>query len=1035
MDIRIHMQNLYDQFLTPPIEYRGKPFWSWNGELHEEELIRQIHILKRMGFGGFFMHSRTGLATEYLGEEWFRLTNRCAEESTKSNMEAWLYDEDRWPSGTAGGMVTVNPEYRMRFLCMRIVPGDRFHWTNDSAAAFSCTLSGLCYKDIARLEASTPTAAYAGQSVLLFTIEEMEPSSFYNGYTYVDTMNREAINRYIELTHQKYKEHCGDKFGTSIHGVFTDEPHRGAVMAGFGCSNENRLQMTPWTKKLPEEFLKRFGYDIISLLPELFLQPNGRKISQVKWHYMELLQELFLENYAKPIYEWCEKNSLKLTGHVLHEDSLTSQAVMQGSLMRFYEWMHAPGVDVLTEGNRNYWIVKQLTSVARQLGKEWLLSELYGCTGWQMNFQGHKEVGDWQALFGINLRCHHLSWYTMEGEAKRDFPASISHQSAWWRDYDYVESYYARFGFLMHQGKPCCDILVVNPIESLWCQIHSGWANGLSPTTPEIQEIERRYRELFLWLAKAHLDFDYGDEEMLGRLSAIEKDENGKPVLRVGMASYRTVLLGGMTTVRSTTLELIERFLQAGGSVIFIGDAPGYVDAIISSAATKIAENCIHLPWDGESLVAQCRQLTDYSLNIYDGAERKPLKDVFCQMRDAGEYRILATLNVSPERAQSDAIVQIPGVWSVEEWNCRNGQRWSIPTTNSEGHIEFHVDYAPSQEHIYLLAPEGSTRASSLSPRQKTEESVVGGAFDYRLLEPNVCVLDIARWRIGEESWEDASEILKVDQRVRTRFGVPHRGGEMVQPWYREKFQPESDYIGKVTLEFAFDVEVIPEVDVFLAVERPGQFRIVLNDREIANAPQDWWVDIAFQKVPIPKDALKIGRNLLRLGVDFYQHTNLEAVYLLGDFGVRVESHQAILISRPAKLNIGDITLQGFPFYGGAIVYQAELPSNSHVDTVMELGVNRFEAACLKVRGKNRDAIIAFKPWRTEISPDMMANGMLDLEVILTRRNTFGPLHQIPLRAPGYGPGNWITEGEAFSLDYKLYPAGILEPLRISWIK
>jgi hypothetical protein len=170
MDTRIPMQNLYDQFLTPPNEYRGKPFWSWNGELHEEELIRQIHNLKRMGFGGFFMHSRTGLATEYLGGEWFRLTNRCAVESAKLNMEAWLYDEDRWPSGTAGGIVTVNPEYRMHYLCLRIVPGDRFHWTDDSVAAFSCTLSGLCYKDLARLEESTPPAAYAGQSVLLFTI-------------------------------------------------------------------------------------------------------------------------------------------------------------------------------------------------------------------------------------------------------------------------------------------------------------------------------------------------------------------------------------------------------------------------------------------------------------------------------------------------------------------------------------------------------------------------------------------------------------------------------------------------------------------------------------------------------------------------------------------------------------------------------------------------------------------------------------------------------------------------------------------------
>lgn len=1027
------MHKLFEQFHTPPNEYRGKPFWSWNGELHEEELIRQIHVLKQMGFGGFFMHSRTGLATEYLGEKWFQLTNRCAEESETLGMEAWLYDEDRWPSGTAGGMVTVNPDYRMRYLCLQIIPGDRFQWTNDALATFSCSLSGLCYKDCARLEESTPSAAYAGLTVLLFTIEEMAPSSFYNGYSYVDTMNREATDRYIELTHEKYKERCGDKFGSSIHGVFTDEPHRGAVMAGFGCSNQNRMQMTPWTKKVPEEFLRRFGYDIISLLPELFLQPNGSKISQVKWHYMELMQELFLENFAMPIYKWCESNNLQLTGHVLHEDSLTSQAVMQGSLMRFYEWMHAPGVDVLTEGNRNYWIVKQLTSVARQLGQKWLLSELYGCTGWQMNFQSHKEVGDWQALFGINLRCHHLSWYTMEGEAKRDFPASILHQSAWWGEYDFVESYYARLGLLMHQGEPCCDILVVNPIESLWCQIHSGWANGLSAATPEVQEIERKYRELFFWLAESHLDFDYGDEEMMGRLSSVEKDEAGRPVLRVGKATYRTVILGGMTTVRSSTIQVLQSFRQAGGCVIFAGDVPKYVDAIISSAPSNFAGSCVQSPWDGESLVSECMKSTDFVVEITEGTERKCLTDVFCQIRDTGECRILATLNISSERAHPDALIHIPGDWSVEEWDCRKGERHPIPVIRSSNQIEFRVDYAPSQERVFILTSSKSAILENSSLSRKEAGITMQGPFVYRLEEPNVCVLDIARWSIDDKDLNEATEILKVDQRVRTHFGIPHRGGEMVQPWYRTKFMPKSESFGKVTLEFEFDVEVIPSGDIFLAVERPKQFHIALNNREITSESHGWWVDIAFEKVPVPNNAFKVGKNLLRMEFDFHEQTNLEAVYLLGAFGVRVEGSRSKLIAQPEKLDVGDITRQGFPFYGGAVTYLVDMPRNIPSDSVLELAANRFEAACLKIRYAGNNAIIAFKPWRVEITPNKTIGDKMEVEAILTRRNTFGPLHQIPLRASAYGPGNWITEGAGFSLDYMLYPAGLLEPLSIKW--
>jgi len=107
---------LISTFANPGNEWRGKPFWSWNGELRAEELIRQVGVMKEMGLGGFFMHSRSGLITEYLGDEWFDLINQVADAGEKAGMEAWLYDEDRWPSGSAGGKVTIDPQYRGKSL-------------------------------------------------------------------------------------------------------------------------------------------------------------------------------------------------------------------------------------------------------------------------------------------------------------------------------------------------------------------------------------------------------------------------------------------------------------------------------------------------------------------------------------------------------------------------------------------------------------------------------------------------------------------------------------------------------------------------------------------------------------------------------------------------------------------------------------------------------------------------------------------------------------------------------------------------------
>ncbi|WP_119319913.1 hypothetical protein [Capsulimonas corticalis] len=1024
------MNELASHFINPSAAYRGKPFWSWNGDLKEDELIRQVHVMKEMGLGGFFMHSRTGLITEYLGDEWFRLTNACADEAEKLGLEAWLYDEDRWPSGTAGGMVTANPDFQLRYMKLTPIPAESFAWSEGITAAFACALDGYSYSGLRRITGDTPPASYAGATVLVFEIEPMAPSSFYNGNTYVDTMNLAATEHYIAITHDRYKQRCGDRLGKSIQGVFTDEPHRGSVFTGFSVPNADRLWMTPWTAALPEKYAELFGEDLIEKLPELFLRPEGRAVSPIKWRYMELMQQLFLDNFARPLYEWCGANGMRLTGHVLHEDSLTAQTAMQGSLMRFYEYMHDPGVDVLSESNRNYVVVKQLTSAARQLGQTWLLSELYGCTGWQMNFRSHKEVGDWQALFGINLRCHHLSWYTMEGEAKRDFPGSILHQSAWWRDYEYVESYYARLGLLLNQGKPRCDVLVLNPIESLWCQIGVGWASDLSPLTPEIQKLEAEYAELSTWLLGEHIDYDYGDEEMIGRLSSIEQDAGGQALLRVGQATYLTVVVGQMTTMRSSTLRLLEAFADAGGSVIFAGAAPEYVDAVLSTEPASLSERAARAPWDRSRIAAAIHQAIPRGPQIVDPESGHALSDIFCQMRIDGDRHILVALNINPQREFERAVVRMPGHGAVEEWDCRTGERRAIATQPGCCFEEFETTFAVSGERAYVLTP---TRDPSVLEAPKTVEAgrqICDGPFEYELAEDNVCVLDFARFRLDEGEWSERAEILKIDQAVRAALEISERGGEMVQPWFHAKFHPAPPVRARLALEYLFTLESAPDKPVTLAIERPKQWRISLNGQAISSDADGWWVDAAFEKLALPAAALQTGENILTLEIPFHAAINLEALYLLGDFGVRQQDSHVLLTRRPKRLHVGDITEQGFPFYGGSLTYAVPLPPLAEGRRVF-VETSGFEAACIKVRrAGGADAMIAFPPYRAEATG---TGDRLELEVVLTRRNTFGPLHQLPLRSHAYGPGNFTTGGAHFTNDYMLYPAGLLEAPVISW--
>ncbi len=1005
-------------FENPTREYRGKPFWSWNGKLEEAELCRQVDVFKEMGFGGYFMHSRTGLETEYLGEEWFDLTNSCADYGRKAGMESWLYDEDRWPSGSAGGMATKEKKYRAMFLEMNFLTEDAWSaWQPDGnvVAVYACTMgtdeAGCPDKIFSQKRLLQAGDALAkGETAIEFRTRYSVCRDNYNGYSYLNTMYREATEEYIRVTHEKYKEKCGDRFGKEIYGIFTDEPHRGGVFTNFA---EGEVNAVPYTPDLFPEFEKRFGYSLKDRLPELFLRRKENELSRVTRDYFELCQELFLERFAIPIQNWCRENGLLFTGHVLHEDSLCCQSLMQGSLMRFYEYMDYPGVDVLTEGNRCYWVVKQVVSVARQLNKEWVLSELYGCTGWQINFESYKNIGDWQALFGVNLRCPHLSWYTMKGEAKRDFPASILHQSSWYREYHYVEDYFSRIHAAVHGGKPECDLLVLNPIESVWARSYSGAFRGLSTTDREIQRLEQQYTALFHILSGNQIDFDYGEEDIMARHGKVE---NG--VLYVGGCAYRKVLVAGMDTLRAGTLALLESFAARGGEVIFAGDAPAYVDALPSNQAQKLAEKCTRVAFEEKAIAQAAKSGTE--VRIVDGPEKEDLKkNLFVQSFRVEGGRMVMLLNVNREKDYDDVTIDLGTGAYPELWDARSGKVTRPVFRELDGRILLTMDLEKGGERIFLLAD----RQRELPDTEcfpGGEPVKLPDTFRYRLTEPNICVLDMVSVADDKGNAIPRTEVLKADRALRDILGIPYRSGDMLQPWYQIKYKGgNTTLLSSISLEYDVEIEKTPG-DIRLAVEDLAHIRrILVNGEEISLTGSGKWVDICFDELKIPAGVLTTGRNTITIFLDYYATSGIEAAYLLGDFGVKAEEDKRTITTLPETLMIGDITAQGLPFYSGSVVYEME-DADSRKDRPVGVKVCGFGGSLVKLHAKD-DAVIAFPPYQAVVTD------LRSIEVVLTRRNTFGPLHQYPKEWPDYGPGNFMTTGERWRDAYLLYPQGLLE--------
>jgi hypothetical protein len=477
---------------------------------------------------------------------------------------------------------------------------------------------------------------------------------------------------------------------------------------------------------------------------------------------------------------------------------------------------------------------------------------------------------------------------------------------------------------------------------------------------------------------------------------------------------------------------LLREFAAAGGKIVFTGEPPAYMDAVLSDAPVELSRETLAIPFQRTAIVEACRPSLANRVEIVDPVTGKSIEHIFCQMRRDGDQRILVTLNVDPAQGVERALIRVGGTGEVSEWDCRHGDRYAVAVTTTDDGIAWETTFAPSGERAYIIGEGVAAGLPSRPTLHDAHRAVCSGPYAYTLDEPNVCVLDRARFRIGDGDWQDAQEILKVDQAIRRAFDLPIRWGEMVQPWYRDKHAPTHRVVGPVALSFTFAIDDLPTGPVALALEQPEAFCVTLNGVALPTtpAPTDWWVDTAFRKLSVPLEALRIGANELTLEADFYEDLNLEALYLLGTFGVRVFDGAATLTTLPPTLAPSDLTAQGLPFYGGAITYHLPIPTRQPTTGERAaLLLPSFEAACAKVvSGPTPGKLIAFPPHQADVTAALASGAAtLDLEVILTRRNTFGPLHQLPLRAGSYGPGNFITEGSGWTDDYQLYPAGLLQ--------
>jgi len=1003
----------------PPSTYRSAPFWSWNSNLDPDRLCDAIASMHEAGMGGFFMHSRYGLKTPYLSKEWFECISACVAKAEELDMKAYLYDEDRWPSGAAGGLVTrEHPEYGLRYL-LACAPEDM------PAEAEHVLLFAMQFDESGAMTAyeAIDSAADApdGAEVMAFDAMPSPPSGWYNDGPYLDTMNADAVAEFIRVTHQAYADRYGKKFGTLIPAVFTDEPNFGRSVYKPA---ERRYELI-WTPELPRTFRSRRGYDLRDHLPELIAQPAGTKFSKVRHDYYQTVTELFVENFSGQIGQWCGKHDIALTGHMLAEETLASQLMVGGAAMPHYEHMQWPGIDILGDQARELSTAKQCASVADQLGRRRVLSELYGCTGWDWPLEGHKFVGDWQFACGVNFRCPHLTHYSLAGGAKRDYPASIFSHSPWWKYYSSVEDYFGRLSLMLTQGVPIRDVLVIHPIQSAW----GLYAPGSEDQVQALQAIEESWSSITRTLSDQHYDWDFGDESLLAKhAKATPKG------LKVGQMTYQLVIVPPSYVLRSNTVKLLSQFVQGGGKVLFAGRQADHVDAVASDDVVELSARAAACDDAPEPLLAAVEALLPRRVSITEGGAEQTCLWTMLRQVDGGR---LLFVQSHDRRCDHNLRVSVAGPGPVVAWDLMTGRRVRVPADTADGRVEFDLHLPPTGSALVSLALAVPDADEPAPARAVVATETVDGPWPIQRTEPNTLPLDYCRVRCEDGELSEPVPTLRADAMIREHFGLEPRANRGQQPWYLYATGVIDTAVrGPVEMIWTFHVTDVP-VQCALAVERPEDYRITVNGQP-AGEPDGTWVDREIRTIDITSQ-LQAGYSEIKLTFDYRPDMELEDMVLVGEFGVARTGDEApapgkvTLVAPPTELKAGSWVGQGLDFYGGGVRYRLTVAPPAEGRRV-RVRLPQIACTAAAVHVGDQTFFLPWAPFEADIT-DAMADGPTEVtvEVIGGRKNILGPLHT-PWRA-WTGPGEFDPGRGDWTEAYQLVDHGLMTPVVVETLE
>ena len=412
-------------------EYTPIPFWFINDELTKEKLRRQLEDFKSKGVDGVVLHPRIGIPRElkYLSEEYFDLIVHTVKSASELNMKVVLYDEGMYPSGSANGeVVRCNPEFAAVGITLADSPDDGIVIAGPRDGKY--IVEKPC--------GGTIRGIHFGQ-------DDGEPDA----PAAADILNQEAVDKFIELTHERYYTHLKEYFGNTVIGFFTDEPN---------VLGRNARGFFPWSKGLLAEFEAAGGNS--DGLWALF----DKEQNEATAFYREFIKQRLNNIYYKSLSDWCAAHDIALMGHPAESADIDEE-----------KYFHIPGQDLVfrwvspekggTKG-RDSVMGKCSSDAARHMGRRRNSNECFGvCVRegipWYFTGGDMKWFIDWLAVRGVNLFIPHAFYYSLAGKRKDERPPDVGPGNIWWEHYKLYSDYMKRVSYLMTDSKNAAKVAVL----------------------------------------------------------------------------------------------------------------------------------------------------------------------------------------------------------------------------------------------------------------------------------------------------------------------------------------------------------------------------------------------------------------------------------------------------------------------------------------------------------------------------------------------------------------------------------------------